>query len=458
VINLSVFEDSHGVMIKRIRELSKNEFVRNVFTLMSATTVAQAIAILIYLVLAKIYSTSEHGIFALYMSIIAVTGIISTGKYESAVMMPGEEGKAFNLVALSSFLCTVFSLFLLFLVILFHKSLAILLGDPMIEKWLWFVPLSTFMIGHFQSLSYWSNRYKRYGSMAVANVGQSLANSAIKVSTSKVFLNGGGLIVGAIIGQFIGIMLFVRDFIRKDIGFFHKLSFSGMKEIASEYRLFPRFNMIHNLINNFSSSLPIFVITSKFGAAEAGLYSFGFLMIFRPVNLATSSFTQVFSQRIISHYNKGKKIFPDVRRLVIKLVQFGIGPFIIAGFAGPWIFTTFFGEGWTEAGKYMQVLLPWIFTVLVSSPLSFLPDMLKRQKTAMWLDVLKIAVRIPALAIGVYYNNIYLAIVLFSAVSTLSVGYSLYWYLYLARRADVVRGAGYSQSIELPINIDVKEM
>jgi lipopolysaccharide exporter len=446
-------------MIKRIRELSKNEFVRNVFTLMSATTVAQGIAILIYLVLAKIYSTSEHGIFALYMSIIAVTGIISTGKYEIAVMMPGDDGKAFDLVALSSFLCTAFSLFLLVLVALFHKSFAIWLGDPMIEKWLWFVPLSTLMIGHFQSLSYWANRNKRFGSMAVANVGQSLSNSVIKVTTSKVFENGGGLIAGAIFGQFVGIMLFLKDFLRSNFGFINKISITGMKQVASEFKFFPRFNMIHYLINNFSSSLPIFVIASKFGTGEAGLYSFGFLMIFRPVNLVTSSFAQVFSQRIIGQYNQGRKIYSDVRRLTLKIFQFGIVPFLIAGIAGPFLFSIFFGETWTTAGKYMQILLPWIFIVLLSSPLSFLPDMLKRQQYAMWLDVLKIALRIPALAIGVYYNNIYLALILFSGISFLSVGYNLFWYLSLAKSADSTDFKHKARVIDLKIqNEDVQNI
>jgi O-antigen/teichoic acid export membrane protein len=451
---LFLFEPDLKKMNKRIKELSQNEFVRNVFTLMSATTVAQGIAILIYLVLAQIYSTSEHGIFALYMSIIAVTGIMSTGKYESAVMMPADDRKSFNLVALSTFLCFGFSLFLLILVAFFHKGFAVLLGDPMIEKWLWFVPLSTLMIGLFQSLSYWSNRNKRYGSMAVANVGQSLSNSTVKVSTSKVFANGGGLIAGAIIGQFIGIMLFIRDFLKHNKGFFSKASFSGMREAALEYKFFPRFNMIHNLINNFSANLPVFVIASKFGTAEAGLYSFGFLMVFRPVNLVTSSFSQVFSQRIISNYNQGKKIYSDVKRLAIKLFQFGVIPFLLAGIWGPVIFSLFFGEKWFEAGKYMQILLPWIFIVLVSSPLSFLPDMLKRQQTAMWLDVLKIAVRIPALAIGVYYNNLYLAVVLFSLVSTLSVAYSFYWYLMLAKKADIIKAKEVVKSVELPISLE----
>ncbi len=103
----------------------------------------------------------------------------------------------------------------------------------------------------------------------------------------------------------------------------------------------------------------------------------------------------------------------------------------------------------------MQILLPWIFLVLISSPISFLPDMLRRQRMAMWLDILKIAVRIPALAIGVYFNNIYLAVILYSIVSCLSVGYGFYWYLKLAQRADRQKTGVEAGNIEIPPDLDV---
>lgn len=443
-------------MLRKLRDLSGSEFIRNVFTLMSATTLAQILAILIYLVLARIYTTSEHGIFGIYMSIIAITGILSTGKYEVAIMMPTDDIRAYNLAILGSALCVFFSIILLILVALFHSVFALWLGDESIEKWLWFVPLSTLMIGWFQILSYWSNRNKRFGRMAAANAGQSLANSLVKVSTGKVFPAGGGLIAGAITGQFVGILLFARDFLRKKSVFQDKVSISLLKELAREYVYFPRFSMIHNLVNNLSASLPVFILASRFGTAEAGLYSFAFMMVFRPVNLVTNSFSLVFSQRVISNYNQRKEIFSDVRRLSIKLFQAGIIPFMVAGVAGPHIFSFLFGNTWAQAGAYMQILLPWIFVVLISSPLSFLPDMLKRQRKAMWLDILKIILRIPALFIGVYYDNIYLALVLFSLVSTLSVGYSLYWFFMLAKKADREMAEREMAKVELPVNPDVK--
>ncbi len=86
-------------IISRIKE---NEFLKNVLTLVSATGVAQAIALLIYPVLSRIYTPAEHGLFALYMSIISITAIMSTGKYELATMLPEKDEEGASLTILST--------------------------------------------------------------------------------------------------------------------------------------------------------------------------------------------------------------------------------------------------------------------------------------------------------------------------------------------------------------------
>ena len=203
-------------MINIFRKYIDNEFYRNVFTLVSATSLAQALAILIYPVLTRIYTIEEHGIFALYMSIISITTIISTGKYELSVLLSKSHTRSANLLSLSVLLSAVFSVLLFILVLLFGRSFASALGNEKILPWLYFVPLSTFLIAIFQSLSYWANRHKRYKKIAVANMGQSLSNSVIKISSSGILSNGGGLIMGAIIGQITGALTFILNFLKKD--------------------------------------------------------------------------------------------------------------------------------------------------------------------------------------------------------------------------------------------------
>lgn len=421
-----------------LHRLLNSEFFRNLFTLVSATSLAQAIALAIYPVLSRIYDPAEHGMFALYMSIISITAIISTGKYELAVMIPRKNKEGFSLAYLSIFLALIFSFILLFFIFLFRKSIPVWLGNPGIGKWLYFIPLSTFLIAFFQSVNYLNNRKKQYKTIATGNVGQSLINSTVKLTTSTAISAGGGLIAGAVCGQIGGALIYLRKLLLSDLTTLKEIRFGDMKSAARKFSLFPRYNMPHYLTNNFSATLPIFIFSSWFSPVEVGLYSLAFMMINRPMNLVTTSLTQVFSQRIIEKHNHGEKVRPDVNKLVSRLFLIAIIPFILVGIFGPEIYSFVFGDRWLEAGKFMRILLPWLFMVFLSSPLSFLPDLLSRQRKAMWIDIIKFFLRVLALVIGVKMNNIYLALILFSGISFILVSYNLFWYVNLSVRADTL--------------------
>ena len=423
-------------MLRNINRYRNSEFLRNIFTLVSGSTIAQAIAIGIYPLLTRFYSPSEHGLFALYMSVISITSIVATGKYELAVMIPPDDRDGAALCILSSRILFLFSIILIIPVFLFNAFFTRLLGNVEIAKWLYFVPISTFLIGISSILSYWSNRKKKYMRIAGANLSQSIINSGVKVSTSGLKVPAGGLILGAIAGQLVGAIYFLSSVLRNEAKHFRRFRNYNFLSLAKKFSFFPRFNMIHYLVNNFSTVLPIFVFSRYFSPEVVGFYSIGFMMVNRPMSLFTSSFTQVFSQRIIEKYNSGTKIHGDVKNMVKRLFFIGIVPFIAVAIFGIPVFAFIFGDNWYDAGKFMQVMLPWFFLVFLSSPLSFLPDVFSRQRKAMWLDILKFILRIFALTLGVILNDIYLAIIFFSGISVVIVSYNLYWYLTLSRNAD----------------------
>ena len=111
-------------------QIKANEFLKNVLTLVSATSIAQAIALLIYPVLSRIYTPAEHGLFALYMSIISITSIISTGKYELATMLPKKAEEGASITVLSILISFTVSVFLLLIIVFFNNKILLLLGDP----------------------------------------------------------------------------------------------------------------------------------------------------------------------------------------------------------------------------------------------------------------------------------------------------------------------------------------
>jgi O-antigen/teichoic acid export membrane protein len=351
-------------------------------------------------------------------------------------MLPKKDRDAVNLVALGGLISIITSLVLLLVTAGFHHRIALLLGNEKIEPWLFFIPLATLLNGIYQSLNYWSNRYKRYRNITTANLGQSLANSAVKLGLGALVSGPAGLITGTLTGQLAGFSIFGTSFLRKDRNRLKEISPARIMAVAGEYKLFPKYNMLHGIINNFSGSLPIFVLTSYFGSAVAGLYSLGLTMLFRPLNLIGGAFKQVLSQQIIQKQNEGVPILPDLRKILKKLLQFSVVPFLVVGLFAPLIFKVVFGSEWEEAGRYSQMIIIWLFLVLLSAPFTFLPDLFRRQGKAMLLEAVKMAVRIAGLAIGVYYRNTYLAVLLFGTGSALVSAYQLLWYFQLAVRAD----------------------
>ncbi|MEX0986647.1 MAG: oligosaccharide flippase family protein [Bacteroidales bacterium] len=427
-------------MRRKLKMIYRSEFFRNVATLMTGSTIAQLIALAIYPVLTKIYTPDEHGLFSLYMGIIAITGIISTGRYQLAILMPAEDKKAVNLAALGLLLSIGVGLILLVVVVFLREQIAGMFKVPGIEKWLWFVPLSTMLIGFFQVSIYWHNRHKHFRRTAVGNLSQSIVNSGVKLSTSGVVPAGGGLILGAIAGQIAGAGYFLFSWLRKFRLHFTGISRAGMKEVAVIYYRFPGFNLPNNLVNSISNSMPVFLIGAYFGAAELGLYSLGFTMIFRPMNLVTNSMEQVFSQRVIKKYTERISIRKDVITLIKRSFQIGIIPFMLAGIFGPLIFRTIFGAEWEVSGRYMQLLIPWFFTAFIANQLTFIPDLFSLQKTAFLLNIIRLVLRIGGMVVGIWQQDILLALGLFSAASFLVVVVTLFWYIRLVRafEKDVV--------------------
>ncbi len=420
-------------MNRAIRTIWNSELFRNVTTLISGTSFAQAFSVLIYLVLSRIYTEEDFGVFGLYMSILNITVIFSTAKYELAILLPKRDEDSRNLLGLSALISVGVSLALLLVVIPLNGSICKWLGSEQISAWLYFIPLSTLLVGWFTSFRNYSNRQKKYRLIAGANIGQSVSNSLLKLGLGFLIAGAAGLISGVIFGQLVGFLIFFavhQKQLRPRDGI---LAWSEMKRLGRQYNLFPRYNMWQGLINNLSGAFPVFVLSSFFSTGAAGFFTFGYMILYRPVNLIANAFYQVLFQRFVEKKHDNRSLRSEVLIFLKRMTQVLLLPFLVCGFFFPAIFGFLFGDQWVEAGKYAQIILPWIFMVSLVMPLSFIPDLYRKQRVAMIIDLVKLLVRGAGLAVGVVLENVYLGLALYSGFSTLLIGYSLFWYLRLVK-------------------------
>ena len=78
----------------------RSELVRNSARLLSANVVAQAIGLLVYPILTRMYAPDDFGLLNLFMSIGGIFVLISTADYQNAIVLPKEESRARALVQL----------------------------------------------------------------------------------------------------------------------------------------------------------------------------------------------------------------------------------------------------------------------------------------------------------------------------------------------------------------------
>jgi O-antigen/teichoic acid export membrane protein len=420
-------------MIRAFRNIWNSEFFRNVTTLISGTTLAQAFSVLIYIVLSRIYTEEDFGVFGLYMNILNITIIFSTAKYELAILLPKSDKESVNLVGLSGLISLGVSLLLLIAVTALNGSICRWLGSDQISGWLYFIPLSTLLVGWFTTARNYSNRQKRYKLIAGANIGQSISNSLLKLGLGLVIAGAAGLIFGVIFGQLIGVLIFLAVHWRLNQSKLSWIKWGEMKRLAWKYSLFPRYNMWQGLLNNLSGAFPVFILSSYFSTGIAGFYTFGYMILYRPVNLVANALYQVMFQRFVQKKHENISIRPEVHTFLKRIMQLLLVPFILSGIFFPEIFGFVFGDKWVEAGRYARILLPWIFMVSLVMPLSFIPDLYKKQRVAMIIDGIKLVVRLGGLIVGVIMENVYIGLALYSGLSTIVIGYSLYWYLQLVK-------------------------
>ena len=198
------------------------EFNKNVLTLLTGTTVAQAIPVAISPILTRIYTPEDFGLFAIFIAMTAIFGSIVNARYDLAIMLPKKNEDAINLFALGFLITTIISSFFFVLVIIFNQNLVHYLGNKEIGIWLYFLPITIFLTGIWNILSHFNNRKKKYKILAKATILKSILLASFQLCVGY-FKSVTGLISGQIISNaFVNIKLIL--IVLKDKTFLSKIS------------------------------------------------------------------------------------------------------------------------------------------------------------------------------------------------------------------------------------------
>ena len=404
--------------------LSKHEFAKNVITIVTGTGIAQAIPIAISPILTRLYSPEDFGVLALFLSITSILSVVVTGRYEFAITLPKKQEDALQLLWLSLFLSFIFSVITFLVIIFFSNKIVELLGNENIKKWLYFIPLTIFLSGLFQSFNYWFNRNRKYKVLAKSSIIQTSTSSAFNLGVGLAKNGGaGGLILGNIFGRILTNAYFIYLFIANRTNEY-KYKKNKILDLAKKYNNFPKYDILASFFNISSNQSTYIFFNMFFGSVTSGYFYLTQRIFTLPISLIAGSIQEVFKMEIISiHLKKG-----NTRNLYLKtlkkLAQLAILPTLLIFFFSIDAFVFIFGEKWKPAGEFVRILTPVFFLRFISFPLTYMVYVVEKQiyntliQFALFLGILF------SFYIGKNYNAN-------TTVFFISIVYSLYYLFYL---------------------------
>jgi len=411
-------------VIERLKP--KSEFSRNVLTLMTGTTIAQAIPIAISPILTRIYTPEDFGLFAFYMAIASIVSVIATGRYELAIMLPEKEEDALNIAALSGLITVFVSLISFAVIFVFNHQIVLWIEKPEVSNWLYLIPCSVLVAGLYQSFNYWHNRSKNYKVLAKNRIIQSSTTGLSQSGLGLINTGAGGLIFGGLAGQSLSCCYLARKIYVGDRTCFRGLSLDRMKSMARKYINFPKVDVPTTLINIASSQIPNILLTSLYSPVFAGYYYLTQRVLQAPITLISSSVLDVFKQRASEDYKKLGNAKEIYKKTFLALMLMGCAPSIVLFFVVEDLFVFVFGEAWRVAGTYAQILLPALFLRFMANPLSFMFYVAEKQ---LWnfLGMLTLFTMVLA--------SFYFAESDFEVMVFISTTYTLIYIMYIATSA-----------------------
>ncbi len=363
-----------------------SEFNKNVAVLTSGTALAQAIPLLFSPLLTRLFTPEQFGELGLFMAASTTCAVLSTGRYELAIMIPKKDKEAKWLMRLAFYFVLMTALFISSVAPVIQSKIS-WLGN---REWVLLLGASVFVLGSAQTLHLWLSRQKKFKVIAAARTSEAIIIALLSLFFGYYYQWGFGLIVAIFVGQLVSASIMLGASWNEVISMVKERwpGVARLRVTAKKFRDFPRINGVHQVFDLLQRQGLAFIITPFFGTAVLGLYSTAFKSLRAPLAAIGASFAPVFYQEAAKTVNEGKSAEPIFKSVVSKLFVLAVPMFGVVYFFGEEIFAFVFGEEWGEAGFYAEIMAPWLFFNFLASPVSQFPLVANRQKTYLWFSVI----------------------------------------------------------------------
>jgi O-antigen/teichoic acid export membrane protein len=381
--------------------LGGGSLARRVAILAGGTAIGQGLIVLSSPVLTRLYTPEDFGLLAVYVSMMAPLVVIGSWRYQLAIPLPRDERQAANLLALSFIALVVMAGALAALTYVAGPPLLDLLDAPQLEKYLWLLPVSFAGACAYQALYSWSLRQREYRHLARTRVAQSAGQVGAQVALGVAGVAPFGLLLGDAIGRTSGAFSLGRSAVSKSGETLRSVSLRSVVEVAGRYRRFPIYAGGSGLLSSASYQAPTLLLASHYGIEITGLYALANRLQAVTITLVSAAIGDVFLAEAASLLKDDpERIRALFWRILNRSLLIGLLLTVAISVPAPFLFGTVFGDQWSEAGKYIQILAPMFALSFASRAVSSTLDVLERQELDLLVEAIWLGGTVGAFLVG----------------------------------------------------------
>lgn len=339
------------------RVYGRSRFAQSVTVLAGGTALGQVIVVMSSPLLTRLYNPADLGVLAVYVSLLSFFLGLATWRYQMAVPLAEDHESVASLLVLCLAVLAGMTLLTALLVMVLGRSVVEWTNAPLLGPFLWMLPLSFASAGAFQVLTALAVRNDEFGTLARTKLGQSAGQVSAQIALGIATGGPVGLLLGDMIGRAGGSLTLARQAWRQLQPQLRSVSAQSVMLIAVRYRRFPLISSGSGLLSGAGLQLPTLLIASFYGPAVVGWFGLCQRLLSMSFVLVASSVGTVY---LSESAKLARQASPRLMRMFLMTVSrsglMALGLISIVVVVAPVLFGPVFGEQWSEAGRYAQVM------------------------------------------------------------------------------------------------------
>ena len=379
-----------------MNKTEKNQFLKNVLTIFSGTTIAQIINFSAIIILQRyFYSPEEYAPFRLFFEFAAVFSSVAALRLESGLILEREDSRALYLLRICLKYAVIISLVGGVIFTLYFTN------EIKVFQYEWLLiilmPLAIFANGIIQISQSFFTRANQFSTISASKIIHSITGGFTQIATGITGFNFTGLVIGRIAGLFSADINYLNKFLKS----FQWLKRNKIEEkrLIRKHKKFIFFTSPGVFVGNSINLVILIMLTHCYGDEFTGLTAAAIQYLGLICMLFSSSFAQVYYNEI-AQINDAKKLISSYSYWIKRLGLVSIIGLVLLYFTPSSIVTFVLGEKWSGLLYIIKIISPWMGLMFMTSSLSYIFIRLGKQREIFFFDIFHLVIIVGALFTG----------------------------------------------------------